>query len=75
MLGSERQNEIINYLRIHGSASVKKLTGIVFASEATVRRDLNELEKIYFEAVNFEKNDEILEKKIKGTEYLLSFNK
>ena len=46
MLGSERQNEIINYLRIHGSASVKKLTGIVFASEATVRRDLNELEKI-----------------------------
>lgn len=34
-----------------------------------------ELEKIYFEAVNFEKNDEILEKKIKETEYLLSFDK
>ena len=46
MLGSERQNEIMNYLRLHGSASVKKLTSIVFASEATVRRDLTELEKI-----------------------------
>lgn len=45
MLGSERQREILNYLRIYGSASVKKLTELVYASEATVRRDLNELEK------------------------------
>ena len=45
MLGSERQREILNYLKLYGSVSVKKLTGLVYASEATVRRDLNELEK------------------------------
>ena len=32
-----------------------------------------ELEKIYYEAVNFEKNEEMLENKIKETEYLLAF--
>lgn len=45
MLGSERQREILNYLKLYGSVSVKKLTGLVYASEATVRRDLNELEQ------------------------------
>ena len=45
MLGSERQREILQYLQLYGSVSVKKLTGLVYASEATVRRDLNELEQ------------------------------
>ena len=45
MLGSERQNEIMNYLKLHGAVSVRKLTELVYASEATVRRDLRELEK------------------------------
>lgn len=45
MLGKERQDEIINYLKIYETVSVKKLTQLLYASEATVRRDLNELEK------------------------------
>ena len=46
MLGKERQNEIINYLKQHDAVSVKKLTELLYASEATVRRDLCELEKM-----------------------------
>ena len=46
MLSNERQNEIMNYIRLHGSASVQKLTSLVFASEATIRRDLNQLEQM-----------------------------
>ena len=46
MLGTERQKEIINYIRLHGTVSVQKLTSLVFASEATIRRDLNQLEKM-----------------------------
>lgn len=45
MLGKERQNEILNYLKIYETVSVKKLTELFFASEATIRRDLNELER------------------------------
>lgn len=45
MLNKERQDEIIKYLHANKTVSVKKLTKILYASEATVRRDLTELEK------------------------------
>ncbi len=45
MLNKERQDEIMNYLRNNTTVSVAKLTKILFASEATIRRDLTELEK------------------------------
>ena len=45
MIGKERQDEILNYLKIHEAVSVKSLTRLLYASEATVRRDLDELEK------------------------------
>lgn len=41
----ERKDAIINYLSSHGTASVHRLSKILFASEATVRRDLTQLEK------------------------------
>ena len=45
MLNKERQIEILKYLHANQTASVKKLTKLLFVSEATIRRDLNELEK------------------------------
>ena len=45
MLNKERQLEILKYLRLNQTVSVKKLTKLLFVSEATIRRDLVELEK------------------------------
>ena len=45
MLNKERQLEILKYLHANQTASVKKLTKMLFVSEATIRRDLVELEK------------------------------
>lgn len=40
-----RQKQILQYLFENGAVSVKQLTKMLYASEATVRRDLSELEK------------------------------
>ena len=40
-----RQNQILEILTEQGAVSVRSLTSTLFASEATIRRDLNELEK------------------------------
>ena len=45
MLNKERQLEILKYLHLHQTVSVKKLMELLFVSEATIRRDLSELEK------------------------------
>ncbi len=45
MLNKERQIEILKYLHAHQTVSVKKLMELLFVSEATIRRDLSELEK------------------------------
>ena len=45
MLNKERQLEILKYLHINQTVSVKKLMELLFVSEATIRRDLSELEK------------------------------
>lgn len=45
MLPSERQKQIIDYLTLRKSASVDQLCGKVYASPATIRRDLTLLEK------------------------------
>ena len=44
MLVFERQQEILKYLAKKHFATVKELSGAVFTSEATVRRDVKELE-------------------------------
>lgn len=44
MLNKERQLEILKLLKVNEAMSVKKLTELLFASEATIRRDLTELE-------------------------------
>lgn len=41
----ERQREILSYLRQKRFATIKELTGIVFASESSVRRDIKGLEQ------------------------------
>lgn len=45
MLSSERQKQILDYLTLRKSASVQQLCSKVYASAATIRRDLNQLEK------------------------------
>lgn len=45
MINDERENLIINYLRTKKTASVKELANTLFVSEATIRRDLNDLQK------------------------------
>ena len=40
---AEHQQKIIEYIRQHGSAQIKELSEMLFVSEATVRRDLDEL--------------------------------
>ena len=42
----ERKNIIINLLKENKSMTVKEIASRVFVSEATVRRDLTELEKL-----------------------------
>ena len=41
---SDREQIILDYLKENSSVSVKRLTKLLFASEATVRRDLQKLE-------------------------------
>ena len=45
MIQYERQQNILNILRHRGTASVRELSAAVFASEASVRRDIDALEK------------------------------
>lgn len=45
MIQYERQQNILNILQHRGSASVRELSAAVFASEASVRRDIEALEK------------------------------
>ena len=45
MLGTQRQNEILEYLKKHETISVKKIVKTFYVSEATARRDLNALER------------------------------
>lgn len=45
MLEYERLHQIVEYLREKQTATVKNLSARLFASEATIRRDLNELER------------------------------
>jgi len=44
MLAVERQNNVLDYLKKHKSATIKELAAAVYASEASVRRDVAELE-------------------------------
>lgn len=45
MYNLERQTEILHYLEQHGSASVEKLSALLYVSAPTVRRDLSALEQ------------------------------
>lgn len=45
MLLSERRNKILEYLNSHGKATVKELSQLLNVTEATLRTDLNSLEK------------------------------
>ena len=45
MLKSERQNEIIEILNTRGFVSVTELSGLLYASESSIRRDLARLEE------------------------------
>ncbi len=45
MSANLRQQQILAYLEENGAVSVRALTALLFVSEATVRRDLAELEK------------------------------
>lgn len=45
MYSNERQDEIMRRLQIQGTVSVAALAAELYASEATVRRDLSELER------------------------------
>lgn len=44
MIGTQRQNEILEYMRKHETISVKKIVEFLYVSEATARRDLSALE-------------------------------
>lgn len=46
MLVNERQNEIYKYLQAHGATTVKTLAAKFFVSEATLRRDLTEMQRL-----------------------------
>ncbi len=46
MVGKERQKQILDILNEQGAVSVKKLTATLYVSEATIRRDLTELERL-----------------------------
>jgi len=43
---NERHNLILNVLKEHKSANVRELARLLFVSEATVRRDLSEMQKL-----------------------------
>lgn len=42
----ERNIQIINYLKEHKTASVTELASVLYVSEATIRRDLTEMQKV-----------------------------
>lgn len=44
MLTSERQNKILEFLRRNKTAVVKNLAASFYVSEATIRRDLKEMQ-------------------------------
>ena len=46
MLSLERQNEIVNYLKEHHSATVSELSEKFYIGPASIRRDLAKLEKL-----------------------------
>lgn len=46
MLSNERHEKILTHLREHRTATVGKLAALLFVSEATVRRDLCEMQRI-----------------------------
>ncbi len=46
MANQERSNAILEYLKQHKSASVEDLAKFLFVSEATIRRDLTEMQKL-----------------------------
>lgn len=41
-----RQDKILDYLKVNRSATVKELSGALYASEATIRRDLMEMQSV-----------------------------
>ena len=45
MFTLERQNQILDYLKQNKSASISALSKLFFIGEATIRRDLDKLEK------------------------------
>ncbi len=45
MLSKEREQEILNILKLNGFVSVKQLCNTLFASESSIRRDLKTLEE------------------------------
>ena len=46
MFTNERQNKIMDFLKEHKTAYVRELAHSLYASEATIRRDLAELKKM-----------------------------
>ena len=46
MSRKDRQKQILDLLEAEGAVSVKRLTQLLYTSEATVRRDLSELERL-----------------------------
>ncbi len=45
MIRYDRQTKITEYLELHKSATVRELSEVLFASEASIRRDIETLEK------------------------------
>lgn len=45
MFRTERHSQIISYIEKHSRASVQELSGYLYASQSTIRRDLSELEE------------------------------
>ncbi len=45
MIGTQRQNEILEYIKTRETISIKKIVKTFYVSEATARRDLNALEQ------------------------------
>ena len=43
---NERFDLILDYLKMHKRATVADLSKLVYVSEATVRRDLNEMQRM-----------------------------
>jgi len=46
MVTNERHNQILSIIKSHRNVTVKELTAALFVSEATVRRDLSEMQRL-----------------------------